>query len=51
MIMTWANRDRINKLCECMLDLIDELQSHDKRLNERLEWIRNEVESIKKDTE
>lgn len=50
MVMTWENRDHINKLCECIVDLIIELQHHDGRLNERLEWIRNEVESIREDT-
>lgn len=46
-----TNKERICKLCETVIDLIDELQHHDKDLNIRLEWTRDEVTLIKEDIE
>lgn len=44
-----TNEERIYKLCEYVMDLIDELQYYDRNLNNRLEWVRNEVVSIRED--
>ena len=44
-----TNEERINKLCECVIDLIDMLQCHDRDLNKNLEWVRNEVMDIREE--
>ena len=44
-----TNEERINKLCEYVIDLIDVLQCRDRQLNQNLEWVRSEVESIRED--
>ena len=44
-----TNEERIYKLCEFVIDIIGELQHHEKTLNNRLEWVRAEVESIRED--
>ena len=44
-----TNEERIDSLCECVIDLIDILQCHSKDLNQNLEWIRDEVKSIRED--
>lgn len=44
-----TNEERIYKLCEYVIDLIEVLQCHDRDLNNNLEWVRNEVMSIRQD--
>lgn len=40
-----TNEERIYKLCEYMMDLIDAINNKDSNL----EWIRNEIISIRED--
>lgn len=40
------NEERIYKLCEYIMDLIDEIQDKDMK---NLEWIRDEIISIRED--
>ena len=44
-----TNAKRIYKLCEYVIDLIDELTYDDKNLDKRLEWVRDEIKTIRKD--
>lgn len=44
-----TNEERIYKLCEYIMDLIDEIQNKDKDINLDLEWIRDEITSIRED--
>lgn len=44
-----TNEERIYKLCEYIMDLIDEIQNKDKDINFDLEWIRDEITSIRED--
>lgn len=44
-----TNEERIYKLCEYIMDLIDEIQNKDKVINLDLEWIRDEIISIRED--
>ena len=44
-----TNEERIYKLCEYVIYLIEVLQCHDKDLNNNLECLRNEVMSIRQD--
>ena len=37
-----TNEERINKLCECIIDLIDEIQDKDTNLD----WVRDEIQDI-----
>ena len=42
-----TNEERIYKLCEYVMDLIDELSYHDNDKN--LEWVKYEIKSIRED--
>ena len=44
-----TNEERIYKLCEYVMDLIDELQSYDMYFNSCLEWIKDEIKTIRQD--
>lgn len=44
-----SNEERIYKLCEYVMDLIDELQYHDEKFDGHLEWINDEIKSIRVD--
>lgn len=44
-----TNEKRIYKLCEYVIDLIDELTYNDENLDKRLEWVRDEIKTIRKD--
>lgn len=44
-----TNEKRIYKLCEYVMDLIDELTYDDVNLEKRFEWIKDEIKTIRKD--
>ena len=44
-----TNEERIYKLCECLIDLIYELSDHDVELGRHLEWVKEEIISIRND--
>lgn len=44
-----TNEERIYKLCEYVMDLIDELKNYDMYFNSHLEWIVDEIKSIRQD--
>ena len=44
-----TNEERIYKLCEYVMDLIDELQYHDECLKKKFEWVKDEIKSIRED--
>ena len=44
-----TNEERIYKLCEYVMDLIDELRGYDMYLNSHLKWIKDEIKSIRQD--
>ena len=44
-----TNEERIYKLCEYIMDLIDELRGYDMYLNSHLEWIKDEIKTIRQD--
>jgi hypothetical protein len=44
-----TNEKRIYKLCEYVMDLIDELTYNDESLEKRFEWIKDEIKTIRKD--
>lgn len=44
-----TNEERIYKLCEYVMDLIFEISYHDKELGKYLEWINDEIMSIRED--
>lgn len=44
-----TNEERIYKLCEYVMDLIFELQYHDKALAIKLDWVNDEIKSIRQD--
>lgn len=44
-----TNEERIYKLCEYVIDLIEMLQYHDRDLNHNLEWVRGEVADLMDD--
>lgn len=43
------NEERIYRLCEYIMDLIDEFQYYDEKLYKNTLWIKNEIDSIRKD--
>ena len=44
-----TNEERIYKLCEYVMDLIFELQYYDENLENKLEWVKDEIKSIRQD--
>ena len=44
-----ANEERIYKLCECVMDLIDELSYQNEVLENRLQWVKDEIIDIRHD--
>lgn len=44
-----TNEERIYKLCEYVMDLIDEISYRDEIIEERLEWVKDEIKSIRED--
>lgn len=44
-----TNEERIYKLCEYVMDLIDELSYQNDVLENRLKWVKDEVISIRQD--
>lgn len=46
-----TNEERIYKLCEFIIDLIDELSYVDKNCDKNLGWIKDELSSIRQDIE
>lgn len=44
-----TNEERIYKLCKCVMDLIDELSYQNEVLENRLQWVRDEVIDIRHD--
>ena len=46
-----TNEERIYKLCEYVMDLIFELSYHDEELGNRIEWVRDEIISIREDVD
>lgn len=44
-----TNEERIYKLCEYVIDLINEFQYQDKNFFDSLEWVKDEIESIRED--
>lgn len=44
-----TNEERIYKLCEYVMDLIFEISYHNKELDGHLEWINDEIKSIRED--
>lgn len=44
-----TNEERIYKLCEYVMDLIDELRDYDMYLNSNLGWIKDEIKTIRQD--
>ena len=46
-----TNEDRIYKLCEYVMDLVDTLSYHnrDYQFNTDLSWVKDEVKSIQED--
>lgn len=44
-----TNEERIYKLCEYVMDLIDEISYQDELMENRLEWVKDEIKSIRED--
>lgn len=44
-----TNEERIYKLCEYVTDLIVEISYHNEELGRHLEWIVDEIKSIRED--
>ena len=44
-----TNEERIYKLCEYLMDLIDDIQYYDEKFGNKLEWIKDEIKSIRED--
>ena len=44
-----TNEERIYKLCEYVMDLICEISYHNEELCGRIEWINDEIKSIRED--
>jgi hypothetical protein len=44
-----TNEERIYKLCEYVMDLIFELSYHDEKIGGYLEWVNEEIKSIRAD--
>ena len=44
-----TNEERIYKLCEYLMDLIDDIQYYDEKFENKLEWIKDEIKSIRED--
>lgn len=43
-----TNEELIYELCVCMIDLIDELSYDNEELKKNLEWVKDEVISVRK---
>ena len=46
-----TNEERIYKLCEFMIDIINELSYVDRACEKNLEWVKDELFSIRQDIE
>lgn len=44
-----TNEERIYKLCEYVMDLIFEISYHNEEIGRHLEWINDEIKSIRED--
>lgn len=44
-----TNEERIYKLCEYVIDLIDDLQYYDEKFEKKFEWVKDEIKSIRED--
>lgn len=48
-MVNMTNEERIYKLCEYVMDLIDEISYQDELMENRLEWVKDEIKSIRED--